>query len=190
MFFVYSAIGVGAVALLLVILLVAHRGRSRVQVRPVTAEDTLRVMEVTVAPGSDERPYAGLAGMIHKAQDEQALRRFACACAAYAVKDASLTDKAVLDALKIGESLADQGSAPKGLEQTRRVVNDIADQFDTQDTEDAPNKAAFDKARAAQAVLACLGDDAKTAAAEACYEVLTATDDVDAITRIADETLR
>ena len=156
----------------------------------MTAEDTLWVMEATVSLGRDERPYADLAAMIRRAQDEQALRRFACACAAYAVKDANLKDEVIYDALKIGKSLADQGSAPKGLEQTRRVVNDMADQFDAQDTEDAPNEAAFPKARAASAVLACLGDDGKTAAAEACYEAVTGTNDVDAITKIAKELLR
>jgi hypothetical protein len=187
MLLVYLAVGL--IVLLVVIALIARGGRPRVQARRVTAEDTLRVMEGTVSM-SGERVYTGLAGMIRNAQDKLALRRFACACAARAVNGSGMKDQTVLDALKIAQSLADRDTVPDGLERTRLAVSQIADGFDAHDTEDAPNPAAFVKARAASAVLACLGDDARTAAAEACCEAVTGADDVDPFTRIAKEMLR
>jgi hypothetical protein len=49
--------------------------------------------------------------------------------------------------------------------------------------------AAFARARAATAVAAALGGDAHTAAAEAAYEAIAATDDPEYFTDVADRVL-
>ncbi|HLZ23381.1 MAG TPA: hypothetical protein VKQ30_14790 [Ktedonobacterales bacterium] len=138
-----------------------------------------------------------LAALLRQTTDPVALYAFAGACARYAL-DATRLHDATLD-----EAVAHTRArtASTGADQLRQAVERLVARldtaaFDAQDAFDAgkgPRAAyetAFAQARAATAALRCLDPNAMVAAAEACYEAVHATNDADALVRLAEQTLR
>jgi hypothetical protein len=129
------------------------------------------------------------------AASEPQLQRVAAAIAQAAVERTGLAEPAISEAL---EHL--QGSRPPQPALQKRVA-DLTEQLDEEyfrlkeledDDDDGPEPrvlATFSKARAAAAVAAALGAVARTAAAEAAYEAIAATDDLAYLTAVADKIL-
>jgi len=138
-----------------------------------------------------------LASQIETAGEEQ-LRRLASAIAHAAVERTGVSDAVITEALQHLNHSAQPRSA------LRARVQSLAEHLDGdyfhmkqryEEREDtgktAPEVvAAFARARAASAVAAALGSDARTAAAAAAYEAIAATDDSEYFTRVARKALK
>ena len=143
------------------------------------------------------RQTAGeLASRIEVAGAEQ-LRRISSAIAHAAVERSGLSHPLITEALR-HLSLSAQ---PRS--ELRPRVQSLAEQLDAdylvlkqpyEEREDAGKtepevRAAFARARAASAVAAALGSDARAAAAETAYEAIAATDDSEYFTGVAQSVL-
>ena len=143
-----------------------------------------------------QQTAANLARKLERA-GEPDLRRVAAAIARAAVERAGVSHPAITEAMA---HLAVSSSAhPQLRERVRTVAGQLdADYFAVkqryEEREDAGKSepeviAAFARARAASTVAAALENDARTAAAEAAYEAIAATDDPKYFTDVADRVL-
>lgn len=141
-----------------------------------------------------------LSTSIRGSADEAALRRFACACARYAVSVTGLTEPRLDEALHFSETLGSRVADQENTEELRQVAEHVAEKqdnvaFDAQDAAESGRgtrqtyATAFSRARAAMSVLACFEEDVYAAAASACYEALHATQSLEALERMRTEFL-
>jgi hypothetical protein len=141
-----------------------------------------------------------LSALLRQSTDASKQRRYASACARYALDTTSLRN-ATLDEAVIQAGTLGSAAMTSKIDQLRQSVERLVEQldaaaFDAQDALDAgkgPREAydtAFSRARAATAVLRSLDATPFTAAAEACYEAFHATENAAALIKIAEETLR
>jgi hypothetical protein len=130
--------------------------------------------------------------------DEQQLRRIASAIAHTAVERSGLVHPVITEALRQLSITARPDS------KLRARVQSVAEQLDEdyfvtkepfEEREDAGKTepavlTAFARARAASAVAAALGSDARDAAAEAAYEAIFATDDSEQLIHVAESVFK
>jgi hypothetical protein len=151
-----------------------------------TTESTLRLLD------------ARLAALIRaSSQQEDVLRRLACASASHALRVNKLDGGVLKDTLVRARARAafPRNDTLQSLrERVSQVVDDMDDNaFRAQTAEDAglgtreDYLIAFSAARAATSVLACLSESSLVAAAEACYEAAHAGTDADELVRICRE---
>jgi hypothetical protein len=125
--------------------------------------------------------------------DPQALRRFARACALFAVLKTRLSDETIQRALE-----PDAGDDEALVRDVRRVVDSLDEKaFLIREAHEARAAAAedylaeFSRARAAESVLAQLEErEALVAAVRSAYEARAATGDKQALARLAEGYLR
>ncbi len=132
--------------------------------------------------------------------DDQRLRSFASACAAYAVAECGLTDARLLEALRVSETSSAPPSSEPTIERIRQDVEALVTSLDqialaTQQAAEegkasyAAYAQAFRQGRAAMSVLRCLETPARYAAVQVCFEAFHAIREADTLLRVGEDTL-
>lgn len=144
-------------------------------------------------------PGQSLAGLVRNCTHEWALRRFACACAEFALASCDLNLAVLPQALRAVAESPDLVHGDLDLLQNavKQVVLDLdMIAWDLQEAlwKGADTGEAYDiahrRARAAESVLACLNVSATDAAAEACIQAFWVTNNADRLLMIGQNILR
>jgi hypothetical protein len=155
----------------------------------------LRILAQVIGPGLER-----IRDLLLRCTDESSLRQFACGCAEYALTATRVNQPLFARGLEVARSLAASSAVQHDLDQLHEDVERLVQEFDNAAfaAQDAANAGtgtreaytqAFHKARAASAVLRCFEPSASYAAAEACYEAYYATDNINALSALAEEYL-
>jgi hypothetical protein len=137
---------------------------------------------------------------IENSHEQDALRRFACACADHAIVTCDLRDEVLVEGLHIALDWPSSALDETDLERVREAVTLVVKRLDDEAfaaqvaaEDDSASREkyseAFRRARAASSVLASMQDSAIGAAADACYEAYHATRDIEALIATGSEIL-